>query len=134
MKLQDITKLLDGNSGTGLVFNCTPVEKDEATVKISIQGREELPIFLSVTETQILLISYLWGANEVKEDQMNDMHISMLEMNILIPLSSFGKIGKTYVVFGALANTTSLEEIEMEIATLSNNSIEIITEMSEFLI
>lgn len=134
MKLQDIIKQLDGNSGTGLVFNCTPVEKDEATLKISIQDREELPIFMSVTDTQILFMTYLWRVNEVKEEEVNNMQTSMLEMNLLLPLSSFGKIGDQYVAFGALTNTTSLEEMEKEIATLSNNTIEIITEMSDLLI
>jgi len=134
MKLQDIIKQLDGNSGTGLVFNCTPVEKDEATLKISIQDREELPIFMSVTDTQILFMTYLWRVNEVKEEEVNNMQTSMLEMNLLLPLSSFGKIGDQYVAFGSLTNTTSLEEMEKEIATLSNNTIEIITEMSDLLI
>ena len=62
------------------------------------------------------------------------MHESMLEMNIPMPLSAFSKIGDKYVTFGALSISSTFEDIEHELAVLSNNAIEVIDDMSEYLI
>ena len=61
------------------------------------------------------------------------MHESMLEMNIPMPLSSFSKIGDKYVVFGALSINSSFADVEHELAVLSNNAIEVIDDMSDYL-
>jgi hypothetical protein len=103
-------------------------------LQISIIGREELPVFVSVSEDQILCISYLWGTEEVKPECVNEMHESMLEMNIPMPLSSFSKIGDKYVVFGALSINSSFADVEHELAVLSNNAIEVIDDMSDYLL
>lgn len=122
------------NSDTGMVFDCQPISGEVDVLQISVIDREELPIFVSVTDDQILCITYLWGAEEVKTNKLHEMHESMLEMNIPMPLSSFSKIGDNYVIFGALSITSTYEDIEHELAVLSNNAIEIIDDMSEYLI
>ena len=71
---------------------------------------------------------------EVKADYLNEMHTSMLEMNIPMPLSSFSKVGDKYVIFGALSINSSFHDIEHELGVLSNNAIEIIDDMGEYLI
>ena len=58
----------------------------------------------------------------------------MLEMNIPMPLSSFSKIGDKYVVFGALAISSTFTDIEHELAVLSSNALEVIDDMSEYLL
>jgi uncharacterized protein YjfI (DUF2170 family) len=117
-----------------MVFDCQPISGEVDVLQISIIGREELPIFLSVTDDQILCITYLWGKDEVKPECFSDMHESMLEMNIPMPLSSFSKIGDKYVIFGALAISSSFDDIEHELTVLNNNAIEVIDDMSEYLI
>jgi len=122
------------NSDTGMVFDCQPISGEVDVLQISVIDREELPIFVSVTDDQILCITYLWGAEEVKNNKLHEMHESMLEMNIPMPLSSFSKIDDKYVIFGALSITSTYEDIEHELAVLSNNAIEIIDDMSDYLI
>ena len=55
----------------------------------------------------------------------------MLELNIPIPLSSFAKIGDRYVIFGALAVESNIEDICHEIITLSENAVEAISARRE---
>ena len=131
--IADHLNSLADNSDTGLSFDCQPISGEVDVLQISIIGREELPVFVSVTEDQILCISYLWGAEEVKPECVNAMHESMLEMNIPMPLSSFSKIGDKYVVFGALSINSSFADVEHELAVLSNNAIEVIDDMSDYL-
>lgn len=125
---------LADNSETGMAFDCQPISGEVDVLQITIIGREEIPVFLSVTDDQIICISYLWGIDEVKKDSVASMHESMLEMNIPMPLSSFSKIDDKYVVFGALSINSTFEDIEHELAVLSNNALEVIDDMSEFLI
>ncbi|QOL26927.1 YjfI family protein [Thalassotalea sp. LPB0316] len=133
-KIADHLNTLADNSDTGLVFDCQPIAGEVDVLQISVIGREELPIFVSVTDDQILCITYLWGEDEVKPGSQADMHTSMLEMNIPMPLSSFSKIGDKYVIFGALSMSSSFHDIEHELAVLSNNALEVIDDMSEYLV
>jgi len=132
--IADHLNSLADNSDTGMSFDCQPISGEVDVLQISILGREELPVFVSVTEDQILCISYLWGTEEVKPECVNAMHESMLEMNIPMPLSSFSKIGDKYVVFGALSINSSFDDVEHELAVLSNNALEVIDDMSDYLL
>ncbi len=132
--IADHLNSLADNSDTGMDFDCQPISGEVDVLQITLLGREELPIFLSVTDDQVLCISYLWGADEVKAECVNTMHESMLEMNIPMPLSSFSKIGDKYVVFGALSINSTFEDIEHELAVLSNNALEVIDDMSDYLL
>ena len=118
---------------TGFNFDCTPIDGDIDVLHVDIIGREEIPVFLSISDNQILCIAYLWGEDEVKTGQKANMLEAMLEMNIPMPLSSFAKIEDKYVVFGALSINSTLEDIELEIVTLSDNSLEVISEMDIYL-
>ncbi len=130
---QHLNALL-GESTTGLNFTAQPIEGDVDVLQVTVEGREEIPVFVSVTDDQILCVSYLWGVDEVKSECINEMHESMLEMNIPMPLSSFAKIGDKYAVFGALSTSSSFEDIELEIAVLSSNSLDVINDMSDYLV
>ena len=137
MNIHKIADHLNGvadSSDTGLIFDCQPISGEVDVLQITIIGREELPIFLSVTEDQVLCITYLWDESEVKSDKRIAMLEAMLEMNIPMPLSSFSKIADKYVIFGALSINSSFTDIEHELAVLSNNAIEVIDDMDEFLV
>ncbi len=133
-KIADHLNSLGEASETGMVFDCQPISGEVDVLQISIVDREELPIFLSVSDDQILCITYLWGEEEVKADKRVAMLEAMLEMNIPMPLSSFSKIGDKYVIFGALSINSSNSDIEHELAVLSNNAVEVIMDMDEFLV
>ncbi len=124
---------LDDNTETGFNFDCTPINGDIDVLQVEIVGREEIPIFISISDNQILCIAYLWGEDEVKSELKANMMEAMLEMNIPMPLSAFAKVEDKYVVFGALSVNSSLDDIELEIVTLSDNSLEVISEMDSYL-
>jgi uncharacterized protein len=137
MELQQIADELNNplaSTNTGLEFTAAMLAGDANVLQVTVEGREELPIFVSVTEEQVLCISYLWGADEVKPESLNEMHTAMLEMNIPMPLSSFSKIGDKYAVFGAMSISSSIDDIAHELAVLSCNSMDVISEMSDFLV
>lgn len=127
-----LNKLAD-TTETGFNFDCTPIDGEIDVLQVEIVGREEIPIFVSISDNQILCISYLWGENEIKTELRANMMEAMLEMNIPMPLSSFAKVEDKYVVFGALSINSSLSDIELELATLSDNSLEVISEMDSYL-
>ncbi|TRX53890.1 YjfI family protein [Thalassomonas sp. M1454] len=133
-KIADHLNELADSSATGLIFDCQPISGEIDVLQITIANREELPIFVSVTDDQVLCITYLWGEQEVKAEKRVSMLEAMLEMSIPMPLSSFSKIGDKYVIFGALSVNSSFADIEHELAVLSNNAIEVIADMDEFLI
>ena len=124
---------LADKSDTGHSFDCQPIAGEVDVLQISLIGREELPIFVSVTDDQILCITYLWDESEMLSERKAEMMETMLEMNMPMPLSSFAKIGDKYAVFGALSIHSCLSDIEHELAVLSDNAIDVIDDFSEFL-
>jgi len=136
MKIKQIAEALeklDSEAREGFDFEYQIIPGDEEVLQISLQGREEIPVYLTETDTQLLCISYLWGENEIKADTKTEMTEMMLDMNIPMPLSSFSRIGDKYAVFGALSLNSSAEDIAHEIVTLSDNTIDAIDVMSDFL-
>ena len=77
--------MLDSDDGDGL--------------EVIVEDREEFPILVSADEEQILCLTYLWNEGQVKPERRAEMLAMLLEMNVPLPLSSFGKIGDRYVVF-----------------------------------
>ena len=133
-KIANYLNDLGDKSDTGYKFACTPISGDVDVLRGDVEGREEIPIFVSVTDEQILCIAYLWGENEVKAEKRVDMLEAMLELNIPMPLSSFAKIDDMYVVYGALSVQSTMADIEHELVVLSDNSLEVITELSDYLV
>lgn len=124
---------LDMENREGYDFDYQIIPGDEEVLQISLRGREEIPVYLTLTDTQILCISYLWDESEIKPAAKHDMVEMMLDMNIPMPLSSFSRIGDRYAVFGALSLGSSMEDIAHEIVTLSDNTLDAIEVMSDFL-
>lgn len=136
MNIHTIANHLNGigdSSSTGFRFDCYPIDGDVEVLQVNVVGREELPIFVSVTESQVLCISYLWGEEEVIPQSRTEMFETMLGFNIPMPLSSFAKIDDKYVLFGALSLESSMQEIEQELSVLSDNCLEVIDEMVDYL-
>lgn len=118
----------------GYSFECQPIPGDVDVLQITVEDFEEIPCYVSVTDTQILCITYLMGEDEVKPETRTEMMEEMLELNIPMPLSSFSKIGERYVLFGALSINSSFDDMCQEIITLCENSVEAITALEEFLL
>lgn len=134
----DISKLADnlaeaGKSEERVNFDVQPIPGDIEVLQVLVEGRAELPIYISVAEEEILCIVHLFKDEEVKKDKSEELHIDMLSMNVPMPLSSFAKIGDQYVVFGALSVSSDIETIIQEIETLSDNSLEAIEALGDYL-
>ena len=131
-QLEAVTQL-DEEARGGLFYDLQPIPAETEVVRVTITDKEELPIFVTATDTQLLCICYLWGEDEINTEQRQRLFEAMLEANIPMPLSSFAKIDDKYAVFGALALTSSAEDLALELSTLSDNAIDAIEAMSDFL-
>lgn len=113
-------------------FRFATAEAD-GSVEVIVEDREEFPIMVTADDEQILCITYLWDEAQVKGDQRTGMLSALLEMNVPLPLSSFGKIGDRYVLFGALAATSQMEDVVNELEILSDNTLEAIEAVTPYL-
>ena len=110
-----------------------PIPGDVPVIQVSIEGREELPIFVTSSDSQILCMCYLWADEEVRAERRTELLETLLDLNPSIPLSSFGRVGNRYVLFGALARDARSEDVARDIATLSDNALDALDALSEFL-
>jgi len=130
-----VSKLSEYGSenGSATEFDVEKIPGEIPTFSVAVDGREELPIYVSATEEEVLCICHLFGINEVKPETESEMNKVMLGMNIPMPLSSFGVNGDHYVVFGSLSAKSDIDELAHELVTLSNNSLDAIEALSEYL-
>ncbi len=137
--MSTLTTLIEGLGGLdeearrGAEFDIQPVPGADEVFQVIVNGGEELPVFVTATDSQILCICYLWGEDEVRPDGKLEMLEAMLDMNIPMPLSSFGRIDDKYAVFGAVALSTSVEDLALELVMLSDNAIDAIDALSDYL-
>lgn len=133
-KLEQLIRGLAENplsDGASLSIEMFDGENTVACIKVA--DREEFPIYMTVDEGQILCISYLFGDDEVDPDKRAAMAEAMLMMNVSIPLSAFSKIGDQYIMFGALSPKASIDELLHEIELLSDNVLEAIEAVADYL-
>ena len=125
---------LDEDQRYGLDFDYQLIKGEVDVAEVVIKDREELPIFLTIADDQMLCICYLWGEEEVRQSTRAEMMQTMLDINIPMPLSSFAKIGDKYVVFGALSLNSNAVDVALELSLLSENALDAIATMSRYLI
>jgi len=127
------TLLARYGSEEGHSFDIESIPGEIPTYSIVVGGREEMPIYVSSTDEEILCICHIFDEDELKPDSVAEMHEAMLSMNLPMPLSSFGKIATKYVIFGALSAKSDMDELAHELSTLSDNSIDAIEAFSDYL-
>ena len=127
------TLLARHGSEEGPSFDIESIPGEIPTYSIVVDGREELPIYISSTDEEILCICHIFDEDELKPDSVAEMHEAVLSMNLPMPLSSFGKIATKYVIFGALSAKSDMDELAHELSTLSDNSIDAIEAFSDYL-
>jgi uncharacterized protein YjfI (DUF2170 family) len=131
---QDLALRLTDLSGyAGYQFDCQPIPGEIGVLQITVGDYEEIPAFLSVTDSQIICMTHLFNDNEVIAAKRAMMLEEMLELNIPMPLSAFSKIGNRYVVFGSLSVNSSIEDICHELITLTENAAEALTVLEEYI-
>lgn len=134
-KLKVLAKGLNGaltEAGVRLSAEILPGEVD--ILAVTVEDREEFPVYLTVDDSQILCISHLWTESEVDPGKRMELLDAMLTMNVPMPLSSFSKVGNRYIIFGALSNRSVLDEVIEELGVLSDNTLTAVEELSGFLV
>jgi len=132
-QLQELTFTLGEINFEGHTFNCLPIKGSQQVLQVLVSELDEVPIYMTITDTQILCIAYLCRTHEVRADKQTEVHRSMLEMNVAMPLSSFAIVEDYYVVFGALAPSSRQEDICRELITLAANAYDALEALEEFL-
>jgi uncharacterized protein YjfI (DUF2170 family) len=137
--MQSLQKRLDGLESliearlSGGTVSLQPIPGEVPVVQVVIGGREELPIFVTASPDQILCICYLWQDAEIRPDKRLELFELMLDLSPAIPLSSFGRVEERYVLFGALSSEASREDIADDIAALSDNALDALDALAEYL-
>ncbi len=132
-KLESVLKMPDSGTMNGMEYELSPIPGDVEVVQVTFKDREEFPIYLTQSESQMICICYLWRDEEVSADKRVRMLESMLDMNVPMPLSSFGRIGDWYAIFGALDQDSSASSIIKELTVLSDNALDAVDAMSGYL-
>ena len=133
MDLNLLRETLDEyTSDNGYTFRTRTLD-GEAGLEVVVEDRDEFPILLSADDEQTLCLTYLWDEAQVKQDKRTALLTTLLEMNVPLPLSSFGKVADRYVIFGALTATASTEDLVVEIETLSDNTLEVLEVVAPYL-
>jgi len=132
-KLQDLTLKLADAYYQGCSFNCLMIPGEQEVLQVTVSGQEETPIYVTVTETQVLCIAYLFKQSEVKEDCTAELNTRCLQLNVPMPLSAYAIIDDYYALFGTLSVQSSLDNIMCEIVTLNDNSIAAIEVVEDLL-
>lgn len=138
-KIAEEILAMDEEQRGGMDFDFQPLPGDQEVMQVIVDGREELPVFLTMADSQLLSICHLFGEDEVHAAKRSEMTDLMLDMNMPMPLSSFGRTdlgeGKhMYVVFGAMSLNSSAADVALEISTLSANAIDAIDALTEYLV
>ncbi len=113
-------------------FDCQLVPGDVSVLQVVVDDFDEFPIYVSITDTQLLFITYLWTEADVDPARRTELLESMLDMNIPIPLSSFSRIGDRYVLFGAVRRDCTLDAVVTELATLAENAVDALEAMQDY--
>ncbi|MGR2738708.1 YjfI family protein [Billgrantia sp. Q4P2] len=133
MDTQDLTLHLSDTTYEGRHFHVMPIEGKEDVLQVTVSGAEEVPVYLTFDETQILFFTYLFDESEVTPERLPELLDSMLRLSVPLPLSALGKIEQRYVVHGALATSATYREIAQELTTLADNAIDLLEIFEEFL-
>jgi hypothetical protein len=134
-RLQALASGLNGAvTETGLKLSTEIVPGEVDVLVVTMEDREEFPIYITVDDSQTLCISHLWSESEVEPSKRMELLDAMLTMNVPMPLSSFSKVGNQYLIFGALSNRSTLDEMIEELSVLSDNTLTAVEEFSEFLL
>ena len=133
MDLQELSIKLAEHEHEGMGFESFLITGDQDVLQVTVEGTEELPIFVTVTEEQMLCISYLFDKNELKDGVADEWNSTLLQLNVPMPLSSFAIIENKYSIFGSLSVNSSFEDIAHELVTLADNAIDALETIEEYL-
>ena len=137
MLLKDLAIGLNTLSHKGFVFDVMPLSDDSkgkiSVLQVTVEGFDELPIFVSATDEQLLCITNLFHKDEIKAELVNDLNTMLLQLSVNVPLSAFGIVDDTYILFGAMSISTPVDHIAEELVVQAENALESLDALEEFL-
>lgn len=131
-QLSNLDTLLSALMG-GNGVQVQPIAGEVPVIQVSIEGRQELPIFVTCSDTQTICLCYLWTDEDVRPDRRAELHEALLDLNPSVPLSSFGRVGKHYVLTGALSAGARAEDVAHEVSVLSDNALDALDALADYL-
>jgi len=132
MDLQELSIKLADYECDGMEFECFLMAED--VIQVVVDGNSELPIFVTMTEHQILCITYLFDQKELKEGVKGELNETLLTLNVPIPLSAFAVVDQKYAIYGSLSTSSAFDDVAHELVTLADNAIDAIETLEEFLL
>ncbi|MDR2689457.1 MAG: YjfI family protein [Azoarcus sp.] len=132
-RIEGLDVLLEARLG-GISVSLQPIPGEIPVIQAVIGGREELPIFITASPDQILCICYLWRDDEIKPEKRLELLELMMDLSPAIPLSAFGRVEGQYVLYGALSINAGLDDIADDVAALSDNALDALNALSEYLV
>jgi len=133
MDLQELSIKLAEHDHEGMGFESFLISGDQDVLQVVVEGFDELPIFVTVTDEQMICISYLFDQNELKPSVSDELNAMLLKINVPMPLSSFAIIDDKYSIFGSLSVNSSFDDIAHELVTLADNAIDALETIEEYL-
>ncbi len=133
MDLQELTLKLAEFQTEGSGFESFIIPGDQDVLQVIVDGNDDLPIYVTKTEEQILCICYLFGQAEVKSALTAELNETLLRLNVPVPLSSFAIIDDKYSIFGALSVNSSFDDITHELVALADNAEEALEAVEDYL-
>lgn len=110
-----------------------PVSSDVPVLEVSFPNSERLPIYVTDAGAQVLCICYLWRDQDILPERRSALLETLLDLNPSVPLSSFGRIGAHHVLFGSINPAASSADLALELATLSENAVDALATLAEYL-
>jgi len=90
-------------------------------------------IVATANEDQIMSVCDLFSVNEVNPEKLSELNDFLLTLSPIVPLSSLGKFGNRYVMFGAMAPDTTFANIKIELDQQFKNYDDVMVELSDYL-
>lgn len=109
------------------------IDGDTPVIQAIVQDVDEFPILISVGDEQVLMITDMWGVDEIKAGKESELNAVLLRANLPMPLSAFSILGERYVIFGSLSVNSDVNELIEEITTLANNIVDALDFCKEYL-
>lgn len=103
-------------------------------IELTCSNAEEFPILLSYTNQQVLSFSHLFSEDDIKSEEIASLNDTLLKLSPILPLSSFGKEGKLYFIFGAMPLESDFESIAHELEVQAENTVEALETLKELLV
>ena len=133
MSLNELAfKLNAHQTDEGTCFDA--VLSDEGVLEVICSNNEEFPINIVKTETQLLAITPLFTVAEVQVNKLSELNEELLLISPAIPLSSIGRQGETYILFGSMAINTTLDNIIHELEVQAENTLDVLQVIEPLLV